>query len=184
MYSQMPISSACSPHVRVSHLSTPAVKGHIKLSQVNQAANNKLTIFDKQMFGHLLSSTGGIQLTRVTVHHQESCVVFLRDCTSYSCQAKVGEFLDHVEERFLRFHKKIPPLFVQFLCSCIAISPVCNVLPKWRDCDYVISRILLFRHEQRVVVFFLKEFLWISLEIWWIDFMPKLRLQMNVLFHS
>lgn len=53
-------SSACSPHARVSHLSALNVKGHMQMPKVNQAANNKLAGFDKQMCGHQSSTTGGI----------------------------------------------------------------------------------------------------------------------------
>lgn len=82
-------------HITVSHLSALKVKGHLQTSEVNQAANNKSASFNKQIHSQLWNSTFKIQLTGVSsyAYHRERCVVLLRDGTSYSCQAKVEQFL-------------------------------------------------------------------------------------------
>lgn len=98
------------PHMSGSAICRPLkVKGHIQTPKVNQAANNKLASFDKQMCGpplllHLWDIINRSYWLSVTKKGVWSFI--LRDGFSYRCQAKVGEFLGQLEETFLRFQKE------------------------------------------------------------------------------
>lgn len=79
----------------------------------------------------------------------------LTDGTSYRCQAKVGVLGQSKSvgaKEFLGYHKEsalvCPVLY--FLTSW-DLSNLLNILPKQRDCDYVISStgLLLCTHEIR-----------------------------------